>query len=209
MPRKPLVRSNERPYHIVARCNNKEWYNLPLSKIWEIYSSCICEVNEKQGFETLAFVLMNNHFHWIVRTPKNDIDVGMRLFMLNSSLKIGKQAGRINRIYGSRCKPSIILTDDYLWAAIKYVYRNPVKAGVCKNIEEYPWSTFHTKSGISIVKDYEVNSDENLLSWLNEAPEEKFEQEFSKALKKVVLKLARDPHTKRKLACDVPIFQRI
>ncbi len=33
------------------------------------------------------------------------------------------------------------LDDAYLWAAIRYVERNPVRASIVKQAEDYPWSS--------------------------------------------------------------------
>ncbi|GJL71964.1 MAG: hypothetical protein NMNS01_11630 [Nitrosomonas sp.] len=51
------------------------------------------------------------------------------------------------------------MDESYLWAAIRYVERNPVRAKIVTKAEEYPWSSAAMHRGLS-VKDNEVLSKE-------------------------------------------------
>jgi putative transposase len=47
MPRKPLFRTKKLPYHVWARSNNKEWFNLPIEDVWKTFCWRLKEAQEK------------------------------------------------------------------------------------------------------------------------------------------------------------------
>jgi putative transposase len=51
MPRKKLIYTDQFPYHVTARSNNKEWFYLPISEVWNIFTSKLCEASLKFKFQ--------------------------------------------------------------------------------------------------------------------------------------------------------------
>ncbi len=179
MPRPLLIRSTALPYHVRARSNNKEWFYLPIEQIWDIFLDRWEVTTEEYGIHLHAFVLMSNHFHAILSTPNENLDQAMHHLLREVSREINKQASRINHIFGGPYKWSLITTRRYYEHALRYVYQNPIKAEICKRVEEYPYSTIHFHHGI---KDKRLDISESVfdrqsvldltlsqkLEWLNE-----------------------------------------
>ena len=93
------------------------------------------------GIKTYAYCLMDNHVHWVVVPGGADV-LGKCFHALDT-----KYAGRSNsqrhcsgHFYQGRFYSSV-LDDDYLWSAVRYVERNPVRAGLVTRAEEYTWSS--------------------------------------------------------------------
>ncbi len=107
-----------------------------------------------------AFVLMNNHFHLIVRTPDGNLSDAMRYFMRETSREITFVSGRINQTYGSRFHRSLLHSPLYYLHAYKYLYRNPVEAGLCELVEEYKFSSLQGLLGETWL-DVPVREDDN------------------------------------------------
>jgi REP element-mobilizing transposase RayT len=196
MPRLHPIYSPEFPYHISARSHNKEWFQLPIEKVWETLSDYLYFINEAYKVEIYSFVLMDNHFHLIARFPENNMAEAMNYFMRESSRRISRDCGRINQVYGNRYFRSLIQKSHYLDHAYKYIYRNPVEAGLCERAEDYPYSTLHILLGkrngvIPLVADPRLDGPylERTLKWLNETPEEKDKEEIRKALKRTEFSL--------------------
>ena len=80
MPRKNLIRCNNLPYHVTSRANNKEWFALPMDQVWKICQDCLKAAFDLHKVEIIAFVLMNNHYHLILRTPDANLDQFMYEF---------------------------------------------------------------------------------------------------------------------------------
>lgn len=142
MPRKPLIYTHEYPYHIVARSNNQEWFKVNLDEVWQIFTTELTSLSLKYQFRIHCFVLMSNHYHLMASCSKNyNLGFIMRILQSKTSRKINSASGRINHVYGSRYRASLIDKEYYYAAALKYVLRNPIAAQACKNINDWKYST--------------------------------------------------------------------
>ena len=50
---------------------------------------------------------------------------------------------RVGYVFRDRYKSEGIYTEKHLYNCIKYIYNNPVKAGICKHPSEYPYSNYY------------------------------------------------------------------
>jgi len=167
MPRKKLIRTDQFPYHICTRSNNKDWFNLSLDRVWEITQRGLAYANKLNPVEIHAFVLMNNHYHLLVTTPNADIDCFMRTFNKYISEQINIYSGAINYKFGGPYNWSIVSKRQYLFNVYRYVFRNPVKAGMTQTCEEYPFSSLQVASlKTPGLVNYRPHFDDNLVEWL-------------------------------------------
>lgn len=143
MARKNLIRTNLFPYHVTIRCNNKEWFDLPLQQVWDICIHAIATANKSYPVNIQAFVLMSNHYHLMIWTPDANLDKFMFELNRNISKEIRKITHRINRIFGDRYKWSLITSDNYFFHVEKYIYQNPLVQKLVTRSEKYPYSTLH------------------------------------------------------------------
>lgn len=143
MARKKLIRTKSYPYHIYARANNKEDFPLPKSLLWNIFSTHLKEASEQFGLRIHNFVLMTNHFHMIASTPNENIDDIMEWFQREMTRAINFRTNKINHVFGGPYRWSLITHDFYYQQAYRYICQNPIRAGMCKRVEDYPWSTIH------------------------------------------------------------------
>lgn len=198
MPRKKQTLSNTHPYHLTARCINKEWFSIPIDEVWKIMEEQLFLLHHGFGFHIHAFVLMNNHFHLMVSTPNKNLSEGMNYFMGQSSRIIAKEANRINQVYGARFHSSLIQSHLYYLHAYKYIYRNPVEAGLTTDVCAYPYSTLPGILGIHTIfipicyDEVLFSNVSETLSWLNTKPCENAKQSIARALKKSTFAIAKD-----------------
>jgi putative transposase len=156
MPRRKLIRTNEFPYHITSRSNNKEWFYIPAQDVWKYSNDLLCQGQQRFGIKVEAFVLMSNHYHLCLYTPKSNIDNFMQFFNKRLGERISRQAGRINRIFGAPYKWNLITDQKYYLNVIRYIYQNPLREGLCTRVELYPYSDLKFQSKHT-----------NKLEWLN------------------------------------------
>lgn len=208
MPRKPIVRSNENYYHITARSNNQEFFYLPIEEVWEVMTGELAKLQKTDEIKIAAFVLMNNHYHLLLLTPKNDIDRIMYFFMKAVTLKIQKRTDRINKIFGGRYKGSLIENYGHLFNVYKYIYRNPLVVQLCDRAENYPYSTLYYQQrpflpppllidNLPELDDCGFFIDRDELRWINNAFLEKEAESVRNGLRKSTFSYARDKATNR------------
>lgn len=201
MPRPKAILQSEFPYHVTARCINKEWFSLPLSDVWSVMSDQLFFVHQNYNALIHSFVLMNNHFHLLISTPSANLDTIMARFMKECSRNINDLSGRINQAYGARHYRTVIESDLYFHHVYKYVYFNPVKAGLVDRCENYKYSSLsfllgQTKATFPVLEDYMLFSDvEKRLKWLNTSALNNDWNSVSRALRKANFKLSVRKHS--------------
>ncbi len=177
MPRAKAILQNEFPYNISARCINREWFQVPMEDVWGIFAEEITETSKKYNLGVHSFVLMSNHFHMIASTPDANISQCMHRLMTKTSKRLTRAGNRINETFAGRHYKCILQHPNYYLNAYKYNYRNPVAAGICSAVEDYPYSTLQQVLGFSapsvpLVEDTTYENDpEGILDWLNKAPD--------------------------------------
>jgi REP-associated tyrosine transposase len=95
----------------------------------------------------LAYCLLDTHFHLVVRTPEPNLAEGMRRLKSVHAQDLNYRHGRTGHLFGGRYYAARLKTDDHLVAALIYVSLNPVRAGVVRAPEEWPWSSYSATIG--------------------------------------------------------------
>ncbi|QLY23806.1 transposase [Bdellovibrio sp. KM01] len=204
MARSSEIVSTELPIHISARCKNREFFPIPIEEVWEIMEDYLFFIAHAFNIEILSFVLMNNHFHLIVRNPDGNLSAAMNYFMGETSRRINEKAKIINQLYGSRYHRTVIDSEHYLMHAYKYVYRNPIEAGLSRRAEDYPYSTLSRSLGngrfnFPFSPDQILFNSINLtLQWINQNPTNENKQQIKKALKRKRFELPKAMRNNRK-----------
>src|SRR5690606_20454948 len=102
MPRRNLIRTDTHPYHVYSRCNNKEFFPLPLKDVWSIMVKEIHHAHKEHKLAVHAFVLMGNHFHLLCHTPQSNLDQVMHSILRTTTLTINRRNQSINHLWGGR-----------------------------------------------------------------------------------------------------------
>lgn len=97
-----------------------------------------------------AWVLMSNHFHLIVETPKGNLSEFMRHFNISYTAAFNRRHNRVGHLYQGRFKSVLIDADNYLLELSRYVHLNPIRLVSYKKkdfrekveeAERYRWSS--------------------------------------------------------------------
>jgi putative transposase len=90
----------------------------------------------------LAFCLMPNHFH-LALWPRADGDVSRWMHWLMTT-HVRRYLGRYRssgHVWQGRFKAFPIQEDEHLLAVMRYIERNPLRAGLVGRAEEWTWSS--------------------------------------------------------------------
>jgi len=173
MPRSKTILQNEYPYNITARCINRDWFRIPIEKVWNIFSEELYLTNKFYNLKIHMFILMNNHFHLIASTPDSNLSTCMQYFMKMTSRRLTQAGNRINQTYAGRYYKTILHSHNYYLNAYKYNYQNPLVVEITNSVESYPFSTLsgllgRTKLIIPVEEDIILFSNlKDTLKWLN------------------------------------------
>jgi REP element-mobilizing transposase RayT len=213
MARKRYFPTDQYPYHVSARAWNKEWFPLPIDQCWKIFSHYLYLITLTYQVRIHSFVLMDNHFHMLITTPQANLAEAMNYLMREVSKTINKQSGRINQVFGGPHHRTVIKSRLYYQHAYKYVYRNPIEAGLCQRVQDYPYSTLKGLLGLEQLtfpafdnNDLITNAQAQL-NWLNTPyPQVDFLEDIRAALKHDEFEFYADQTSRRMTPLQKQIF---
>lgn len=143
MPRPVRLNLPNIPQHITQRGNNRQGcffsdddYRLYLELLHEACRSHDCNLH--------AYVLMTNHVH-LLMTPSTPDGTSKVIRDLGRDYvrKINKIYRRSGTLWEGRFKSSLVDTNRYCLTCYRYIELNPLRAGMVKYPEDYPWSSYH------------------------------------------------------------------
>lgn len=212
MPRARAILQAEFPYHISARCINRDWFEIPLERVWNILGEELYMATVLHELRVHSLVLMGNHFHLIASTPQANISVAMKRFMELTSKRLGEESKRINRIWGARHYKTVLGCYSYYLNAYKYDYLNPVRARIVERCEDYRFSTLRALLGeerllFPVVEDTLLFPDAGeALEWLNRIPAKSKLEAVRIALRKGEFKPGICPSSRKPLLGDLEVI---
>ena len=105
------------------------------------YKRLLKNACERYGVQVWAYCLMENHVHLIV-VPEKETSLPKAVGAAHHkySCYISRREGWTGHLWQERFS-SFLMDENYLIAAVRYVERNPVEAGLVSKAEDYPWSS--------------------------------------------------------------------
>ena len=140
MSRKTRIEFDGAFYHIFQRGNNCEYIFKDTEEkmffLRQIYENKIA-----YDYILFAYVIMNNHYHFLIKTNKVPIHKIMHSINNAFSKFYNKRHERTGHVFEERYNSRLIDNDAYLVWLVRYIHRNPIKANICSNANEYNWSS--------------------------------------------------------------------
>jgi len=89
--------------------------------------------------ETLAFVVMPDHFHWLMLlSGSRALSVCVNTVKSLSSRRINQRLGRHGQVWQTGFYDRAIRRDDDLVRVARYIIANPLRAGIVETVCDYP-----------------------------------------------------------------------
>jgi len=148
MARRPRVFIPGYPHHIVQRGHNRNAVFVEPAD-YEYYLANLVEFKAEYDVAVYAWCLMTNHVHLVLspRTHGHAISALMRRVSARQARYVNRLETRSGTLWEGRFKCSVVDTDEYLFACMRYVDLNPVRAGICRHPGAYRWSSYALKVG--------------------------------------------------------------
>lgn len=147
MPRSARVDVGGEVYHVINRANGRtEIFSDPSH--YKLFEKLLLETKELVDMRILGYILMPNHWHLVLH-PKHDGDLGTFMHRLTNAhtrkVHAATHTNGSGHLYQGRYKSFLVDTDRYLLTLIKYVERNPVRARLAKQCEDWQWGSAYRR----------------------------------------------------------------
>jgi len=117
----------------------------------------ILTIRRKRPFDMVAIVVLPDHLHTVWTLPPGDDEYPLRWAQIKekftrsflasagdeSPVTASRTSHRERGVWQSRYWEHTCQDEDDLKRCVDYVHWNPVKHGLVKRVQDYPWSTFH------------------------------------------------------------------
>ena len=134
-------------YHVMARGNRRE-------RIFRddgdrsYFCQTLGEACERTGWRVHAWVLMSNHYHFMLETPEANLVAGMKWLQNTYTRRFNNRHRLWGRLFGDRYKAVLSEggSDYYYCSLMDYIHLNPVRVGLVRmgdgqSVRDYPWSS--------------------------------------------------------------------
>ena len=142
MPRIPRSYIKTSFFHIITQGIDKS-YIFENAEDIKYYIKLMYKLNQEHEIKIISYCIMNNHTHMLVKTEKiKELSKYMQRVNGIYGKYYNKKYARVGYVFRDRYKAEGIYSEEHLYNCIKYIYNNPVKAGLCDKAEKYPYSNY-------------------------------------------------------------------
>ena len=127
-------------YHVIARGERRDViFTCPADK--EKFLAKIGETAEKYQLLVHAYVLMDNHYHLLVETPRANLSQAMHYLNASYGNWFRRKYDIVGSVFQGRYKAILVEKDEYLKVLSAYIHLNPVRAGIVEEPSKYEYSS--------------------------------------------------------------------
>ena len=142
MARKPRTQSSTGIHHIMLRGINKQTIFQDKEDSYK-FLKILSQTKEKLNFDVFAYCIMSNHVHLLIKEKDNTIGQIIRTIASKFATWYNTKYERVGYLFQDRFKSEAVETNEYFLTVIRYIHQNPVKAGLCKTVGEYEFSSYN------------------------------------------------------------------
>lgn len=127
-------------HHVIHRGNNRQRIFADAAGYGR-YVALLEEGVARFGHDLLAFCLMPNHAHLVIRTQEVPVSEVVQNAAFRYAMWSNRRDGRVGHLFQGRFRSFVVSHDPYLMSLVRYVHHNPVRAGMVSTPEQHVWNT--------------------------------------------------------------------
>ena len=141
MPRQARKKSESGIYHVMLRGINQQQI-FEDEEDYEKFFQILQECKAVSGFKLFAYCLMGNHIHLLIKPEQESLEQVFKRIGGRYVYWYNVKYQRVGHLFQDRFKSEPVEDDSYFLTVIRYIHQNPVKAGICKEIGDYKYSSY-------------------------------------------------------------------
>jgi len=148
MPRKVRIEYEGATYHVMSRGNQRQAIFAD-DRDREVFLKTVGETCERTGALIYSYVLMGNHYHLLMNTPRGNLVAAMQWLQSTYTARYNARHRECGHLFAGRYKAIPVQSDDPTYGRVvsDYIHLNPARAGMLRGqaprmLKEYRWSSF-------------------------------------------------------------------
>lgn len=136
-------------YHVMARGNARQ----PIFLIEEDHRRFLENIGpiaRRFDWRIWAYCLMGNHYHLVVETYRATLSRGMRQVNGVYAQAFNRRHRRVGHVFQGRFQAILVDRHNYMLELCRYIVLNPVRAGLVREPDAWPWSSYPCTMGHSL-----------------------------------------------------------
>jgi putative transposase len=135
------------PKGLVYHALNRAVARLPLFEKdadYEAFEQVVAEAHEKFPLEIMAYCVMPNHWHFVLRPTKDgQLTAFLRCVAHTHTMRwhAHHHTSGTGHLYQGRFKAFPLQDDDHFYSVVRYVERNALRAGLVARAQAWRWSS--------------------------------------------------------------------
>lgn len=135
-------------YYVSSRAGPGEQI-FPGTEDRALFLSIVDMVVQRYGWKLFAYVLMDDHYHLVLRTPSANLSRGMRQLNGVYTQHYNRQYAATGPLFRGRFKAVLFDPPAYLLPLVRHVALNPLRLGHSVAADKYRWSSYRATAGLS------------------------------------------------------------
>ena len=151
MSRHSRIASESGIYHIIIRGIGKQiLFEDDTDRLY--FLKALKKYKDEESIRIFAYCLMENHVHLLIKCEDNSPGLFMKKLEGSYVFYYNHKYERTGTLFQDRFKSEAVEDEKYLATVLRYILRNPEKAGICRT-SEYKWSSYAEYAGVSDISD--------------------------------------------------------
>ena len=127
-------------YHVMNRGRRDEQIFLE-ERDYKTFLELLMESVELWNLRIAVYCQMPNHYHLLVQTPDANLSRCMRHINGVYTQRFNRLHQCDGQLFRGRYKAIVVDADSYLLQLVRYIHRNPLRAGIVEELSSYEWSS--------------------------------------------------------------------
>jgi REP element-mobilizing transposase RayT len=148
VPRRPREQAPGRIYHVTSR-GNRGQITFASDSDRIRFLGLLETVSRKASWTVHAYCLMQNHYHLVLEIEEPTLSSGLQQLNGVHAQTFNRCHGHVGHLFQGRFHSVRVETDAHLLELARYLPLNPVRARLCDDPADWPWSSYRGMLGIS------------------------------------------------------------